>query len=161
MSQTIKTPTDTATEAEEFLHLDPADIIIGTNVRTDMRADHKEFRKSIKERGVPSARPWKPVEGPVQVEEPPPTRRPARPRPFETTTSDYGTEPRHGRRVELLGAHSAGTSGWLGVLPTSPCAFGTASLLRRVAKEESCTEPLFGALVDTDRPCGYLCRHRA
>jgi len=52
MSQTIKTPTDTATEAEEFLHLDPADITIGTNVRTDLRPDHKEFRKSIKERGV-------------------------------------------------------------------------------------------------------------
>lgn len=52
MSQTIETPTDTATEVEEFLHLNPADIIIGTNVRTDLRADHKEFRKSIKERGV-------------------------------------------------------------------------------------------------------------
>ena len=52
MTDTIQTPTDTATEAEEFLHLDPADIIIGTNVRTDLRADHKEFRKSIKERGV-------------------------------------------------------------------------------------------------------------
>src|SRR3546814_4250711 len=36
----------------EFLHLDPADIIIGTNVRNDLRPDHKEFRKSIKERGV-------------------------------------------------------------------------------------------------------------
>ena len=56
MTDTIQTPADTAadeaTEAEEFLHLDPADIIIGTNVRTDLRADHKEFRKSIKERGV-------------------------------------------------------------------------------------------------------------
>jgi ParB family chromosome partitioning protein len=55
MSQTIETPTDTATqtatEAEELLYLDPKDIIIGTNVRTDLRAD-KEFRKSIKERGV-------------------------------------------------------------------------------------------------------------
>ena len=56
MTDTIQTPIDTpageATEAEEFLHLDPAAIIIGSNVRTDLRADHKEFRKSIKERGV-------------------------------------------------------------------------------------------------------------
>lgn len=59
MTDTIQTPADTATDeatetvaAEEFLHLDPADIIIGTNVRTDLRPDHKEFRKSIKERGV-------------------------------------------------------------------------------------------------------------
>jgi ParB family chromosome partitioning protein len=52
MTDTIQTPTDTATEAEEFLHIDPAEIIIGTNVRTDLRPDHKEFRKSIKERGV-------------------------------------------------------------------------------------------------------------
>ncbi|KRF12503.1 hypothetical protein ASH02_13065 [Nocardioides sp. Soil796] len=54
MTDTIQTPIDTlAREAtEEFLHLDPADIIIGSNVRTDLRADHKEFRKSIKERGV-------------------------------------------------------------------------------------------------------------
>lgn len=62
MADTIQTPADTADtaadeateapQAEEFLYLDPADIIIGTNVRTDLRADHKEFRKSIKERGV-------------------------------------------------------------------------------------------------------------
>ncbi|UUW88623.1 ParB/RepB/Spo0J family partition protein [Pimelobacter simplex] len=59
MTDTIQAPADTAadeaTEAvqsEEFLHLDPAAIIIGTNVRTDLRPDHKEFRKSIKERGV-------------------------------------------------------------------------------------------------------------
>lgn len=59
MTDTIETPADTAADeateaaqAEEFLYLDPADIIIGTNVRTDLRADHKEFRKSIKERGV-------------------------------------------------------------------------------------------------------------
>ncbi len=59
MTDTIQTPADTAADeateavqAEEFLYLDPADIIIGTNVRTDLRADHKEFRKSIKERGV-------------------------------------------------------------------------------------------------------------
>ena len=59
MTDTIQAPADTTTDeateavqAEEFLHLDPAAIIIGTNVRTDLRADHKEFRKSIKERGV-------------------------------------------------------------------------------------------------------------
>ncbi|QSR24119.1 nuclease [Nocardioides aromaticivorans] len=59
MTDTIQTPADPAADeatevvqAEEFLYLDPADIIIGTNVRTDLRADHKEFRKSIKERGV-------------------------------------------------------------------------------------------------------------
>lgn len=58
MTDTIQTTADTAAEAtdavqaEEFLYLDPAEIIIGTNVRTDLRADHKEFRKSIKERGV-------------------------------------------------------------------------------------------------------------
>src|SRR3546814_6292918 len=44
--------TEGTAPAEEFLHLDPADIIIGSNVRTDLRPDHKEFRKSIKERGV-------------------------------------------------------------------------------------------------------------
>ena len=59
MTETIQTDADTPTKeateaapAEEFLYLDPADIVIGTNVRTDLRADHKEFRKSIKERGV-------------------------------------------------------------------------------------------------------------
>lgn len=59
MTDTIQTPADTATveaseavPAEQFLYLDPAAIIIGTNVRTDLRPDHKEFRKSIKERGV-------------------------------------------------------------------------------------------------------------
>lgn len=59
MTDTIQTPADTAADdaseavqAEEFLYLDPAAIIIGTNVRTDLRPDHKEFRKSIKERGV-------------------------------------------------------------------------------------------------------------
>jgi ParB family chromosome partitioning protein len=59
MTDTIQTPAATdaddaseAVGAEEFLYLDPADIIIGTNVRTDLRPDHKEFRKSIKERGV-------------------------------------------------------------------------------------------------------------
>lgn len=62
MNDTIQTPADTAdtptddaseaVQAEEFLYLDPGEIIIGTNVRTDLRPDHKEFRKSIKERGV-------------------------------------------------------------------------------------------------------------
>ena len=59
MTNTIQTPAATAAaeaaeavQAEEFLYLDPAAIIIGTNVRTDLRPDHKEFRKSIKERGV-------------------------------------------------------------------------------------------------------------
>ena len=62
MTHTIQTPADTAADeateaaepvqAEEFLYLDPAEIIIGSNVRTDLRPDHKEFRKSIKERGV-------------------------------------------------------------------------------------------------------------
>jgi hypothetical protein len=51
MTDTIQTPTadsfDAATEAsqtEEFLQLDPADIIIGSNVRTNLRPDHQEFR---------------------------------------------------------------------------------------------------------------------
>jgi len=59
MTDAIQTAADTAADeateavpAEEFLYLDPADIIIGTNVRADLRPDHKEFRKSIKERGV-------------------------------------------------------------------------------------------------------------
>ena len=49
MSETVETPTPEATE--EFLYLDPAEVIIGTNARTDL-PDAKEFRKSIKERGV-------------------------------------------------------------------------------------------------------------
>ena len=59
MTDTIQTPAETTADeatdvdqAEEFAYLDPAAIIIGTNVRTDLRPDHKEFRKSIKERGV-------------------------------------------------------------------------------------------------------------
>ncbi|MGE9808983.1 ParB/RepB/Spo0J family partition protein [Janibacter sp. G1551] len=59
MTETIETPatdqpdhTAQPVQVEEFTHLDPADIIIGTNVRTDLRPDHKEFRKSVKERGV-------------------------------------------------------------------------------------------------------------
>jgi len=51
MTDTIETPATEATEVEEFLHLDPATIIIGMNVRTDL-PDAKDFRKSIKERGV-------------------------------------------------------------------------------------------------------------
>lgn len=42
---------DVAT-TDEFVLLDPSTIVIGTNVRTDTRVDEKEFRKSIKERGV-------------------------------------------------------------------------------------------------------------
>lgn len=59
MTDTIQAPADTATDeateavqTDDFVFLDPAAIIIGTNVRTDLQADHKEFRKSIKERGV-------------------------------------------------------------------------------------------------------------
>lgn len=49
---TITTSEATTTGgAEEFVYLDPATIILGSNVRTDLRAD-KDFRKSIKERGV-------------------------------------------------------------------------------------------------------------
>ena len=44
--------TDASTgAAEEFVYLDPGSIIIGSNVRTDL-PDAKEFRRSIKERGV-------------------------------------------------------------------------------------------------------------
>ena len=45
--------TDASTDAstEEFVYLDPGSIIIGSNVRTDL-PDAKEFRRSIKERGV-------------------------------------------------------------------------------------------------------------
>lgn len=51
MSDTVETSTTEGTEAEEFICLDPSQIIIGSNVRTDL-PDAKEFRKSIKERGV-------------------------------------------------------------------------------------------------------------
>ncbi len=44
--------TDASTDAaEEFIYLDPGSIIIGSNVRADL-PDAKEFRRSIKERGV-------------------------------------------------------------------------------------------------------------
>lgn len=60
MSQTITTadldevdaPTEPSVDGSEFVYLDPADIVIGTNVRTDLRPGEKEFRKSVKERGV-------------------------------------------------------------------------------------------------------------
>lgn len=39
-------------DTEELLHVDPATITVGANVRTDLRPDAKEFAKSIKERGV-------------------------------------------------------------------------------------------------------------
>jgi ParB family chromosome partitioning protein len=45
----------TGTEAgagEELVHIDPAEIVIGANVRTDLRREDKEFKRSIKERGV-------------------------------------------------------------------------------------------------------------
>lgn len=43
---------DTITESAELLHVDPASLTIGTNVRVDTRPDAKEFAKSIHERGV-------------------------------------------------------------------------------------------------------------
>lgn len=49
---TTDASTDQSTDAaEEFVYLDPGSIIIGKNVRTDL-PDAKEFRRSIKERGV-------------------------------------------------------------------------------------------------------------
>ena len=36
----------------QFVRLDPSQIKIGANVRTDLHADAKEFARSIKERGV-------------------------------------------------------------------------------------------------------------
>lgn len=53
MTDTITTTENTpASEgAETFVYLDPGVIVLGTNVRTDLRTD-KQFRKSIKERGV-------------------------------------------------------------------------------------------------------------
>lgn len=49
ITTTENTPASEGTGA--FVYLDPGVIVLGTNVRTDLRAD-KEFRKSIKERGV-------------------------------------------------------------------------------------------------------------
>ena len=52
MSDAVESNSTTGgTEAEEFAYLDPSQIIIGSNVRTDL-PDAKEFRRSIKERGV-------------------------------------------------------------------------------------------------------------
>lgn len=56
MTETITTDEAAATvatsnESGELIYLDPGVIVLGANVRTDLRAD-KEFRKSIKERGV-------------------------------------------------------------------------------------------------------------
>ena len=48
---TDASPDATTGAAEEFVYLDPGSIIIGSNVRTDL-PDAKEFRRSIKERGV-------------------------------------------------------------------------------------------------------------
>jgi ParB family transcriptional regulator, chromosome partitioning protein len=49
MAETVESG---AREAGELLQLDPSAIVIGTNVRTDLRCGDKEFRRSIKERGV-------------------------------------------------------------------------------------------------------------
>ena len=52
---TTDASTDASTgAAEEFVYLDPGSIIIGSNVRTDL-PDAKDFRRSIKERGVVEA----------------------------------------------------------------------------------------------------------
>ena len=51
MSDNVENSTTGGSEAEEFVYLDPSQIIIGSNVRTDL-PDAKEFRRSIKERGV-------------------------------------------------------------------------------------------------------------
>ena len=51
-STATATADEPSTDAgEEFVYLDPGTIIIGSNVRTDL-PDAKEFRRSIKERGV-------------------------------------------------------------------------------------------------------------
>lgn len=58
MSQTTTAPSrtdrdsDPSIDGTELVHLDPAEVVIGTNVRTDLRPGEKEFRKSIRERGV-------------------------------------------------------------------------------------------------------------
>jgi hypothetical protein len=43
---------DTLTESAELLHVDPATLIIGTNIRTDTKTNAKDFANSIRERGV-------------------------------------------------------------------------------------------------------------
>lgn len=43
---------ETTIETGELLHVDPATLVIGTNVRTDTHRDAKNFAKSIRERGV-------------------------------------------------------------------------------------------------------------
>jgi ParB family chromosome partitioning protein len=40
------------TAIEELVHLDPATLVIGANVRTDVHPDAPEFAASIKARGV-------------------------------------------------------------------------------------------------------------
>jgi len=42
----------TANTADEFAHVDPGTLVIGANVRSDTRADAKDFAASIKGRGV-------------------------------------------------------------------------------------------------------------
>jgi hypothetical protein len=44
--------TGTVPEHGELLHLDPATLTIGTNVRTETHTDAKQFARSIRERGV-------------------------------------------------------------------------------------------------------------
>jgi ParB family chromosome partitioning protein len=44
--------TGTIPEHGEFLHVDPATLTIGANVRTETHADAKQFARSIRERGV-------------------------------------------------------------------------------------------------------------
>lgn len=51
MTDTIPTTTAPTGAVEALLHLDPAVITIGANVRTDL-PDASQFRRSIKERGV-------------------------------------------------------------------------------------------------------------
>ena len=43
---------ETMIESAELLNVDPATLVIGTNVRTDTHRDAKAFAKSIRERGV-------------------------------------------------------------------------------------------------------------
>jgi ParB family chromosome partitioning protein len=43
---------DTVVESGELLHVDPATLTIGTNVRTETHTDAKQFARSIRERGV-------------------------------------------------------------------------------------------------------------
>jgi len=48
----IATTANTANSGDEFTHVDPGTVVIGANVRTDTRADAKDFAASIRSRGV-------------------------------------------------------------------------------------------------------------